>query len=127
MTTVIRPAWSPDDDRQRKLLADAVRLAQKARQADSAKWAAMLRARVAGVPDEVLCDQTEESRATLNRRYGPRRDMHVTWTGDNLAEVQTLQPQARISAGDSVEVPSSGEWFAVEIGGIVRGGDQSPT
>jgi hypothetical protein len=35
-------------------------------------WAAILRARNAGVPDKVICERTGWSRATLNRKFGPR-------------------------------------------------------
>lgn len=116
MTSVIRPTWSPEDDEQRKLLAEAVRLARKSRQADAAKWVGMLRARVAGVPDEVLCEQAEESRATLNRRYGPRRAMAVMWIGDNFDEVKALRPDVRLTAGGDLEierVDEPGTWVVV--------------
>jgi len=89
----------------------------------------MLRARVAGVPDEVLCDQTEESRATLNRRYGPRKAMTVTWTGDNLEEVQALRPDARLNEGGDLEVErgdAPGTFEVVGVNCLVRYRDQSP-
>ena len=116
MTTVIRPAWSPDSEEQRKLLAESVRNARKARQAESTKWVSILRARLAGVPDEVLCEQTEESRATLNRRYGSRRAMAVMWSGDNFDEVKALRPDARLNADGELEierVDQPGVWVVV--------------
>ncbi|MEU8158146.1 hypothetical protein AB0B94_31210 [Micromonospora sp. NPDC048986] len=120
---MIRTAWTPDDDEQRKALADATRLARKHRQAEAAKWAGMLRARVLGVPDEVLCDETGESRATLNRRFGPRRATAVTWSGDNFAEIQVLRPQARLTEGGDLELESTPEgngWVVVGRGYVVR-------
>lgn len=123
MTTVIRPAWSPDTDEQRKLLAEASRLARKERQTASAKWVTILRARLAGVPDEALCDHTEESRATLNRRFGSRRAMAVMWTGDNFDEVKTLRPDARLNADGDLEVErvsEPGVWVVVPLNYVVR-------
>jgi hypothetical protein len=68
-------------DEQEKLLAAAVAAAEKKHQAqqqanelEAVAWQAILEARNAGVPDEPLCDKTGFSRATLNRRYGTRRD-----------------------------------------------------
>jgi hypothetical protein len=78
VTVVPRPTTKLTDDQQR-LLAAAVESAQKSdaqqRAADEAKssaWAAIVEARNAGVPDDLLCDQTGFSRATLNRRFGTR-------------------------------------------------------
>jgi hypothetical protein len=70
--TVIRPTWSPETDEQRKALARAVRLAQQFEKAEAAMWEAIVEARKLGVPDVPLMDATGQSRATLNRRYGPR-------------------------------------------------------
>ena len=79
MTTVIRPTWTPASDEQRRLLAEAVQIAEAAKRAqaeaarlDEEMWAAILAARTGGIPDTVLCERTGQSRATLNRRYGPR-------------------------------------------------------
>jgi hypothetical protein len=72
VSTVIRPTWSPENDDQRKALAKAVRLAEAYEKAESAMWAAIVEARNLGVPDVPLTDATRQSRATLNRRYGPR-------------------------------------------------------
>jgi hypothetical protein len=69
---VIRPTWSPANDEQRRLLAEAERRAREFRRAEAAMWQAIVKAREADVPDTVLCERTEQSRATLNRRYGPR-------------------------------------------------------
>lgn len=80
MTTVPRPTTKLTDE-QRRLLAEAIEEARKSREARMAAettttraWQKILEAREAGVPDEMLCDETGFSRATLNRRYGPRRD-----------------------------------------------------
>jgi 2-methylcitrate dehydratase PrpD len=77
--TVIRPTWTAESEEQRKALAAAVRAAEAARKAEQAAkkaedamWAALLRARAAGVPDEPLCRETGASRATLNRKFGTR-------------------------------------------------------
>jgi hypothetical protein len=72
VSTVIRPVWSAKTEAQRKALAEAVRLARKADEAEEAAWAAILKARELDVPDLVLCEQTGRSRATLNRKYGAR-------------------------------------------------------
>lgn len=71
MTAVPRPTTKLNDE-QRRLLDVAVESARNARSADQAAWNAALAARRAGVPDELLCDETGLSRATLNRKYGPR-------------------------------------------------------
>lgn len=80
MTVVPRPITKLTDEQQR-LLAAAVEAARKSKEADRAAeqlkadaWQAILAARNAGVPDEPLCDETGFSRATLNRRFGTRRD-----------------------------------------------------
>jgi hypothetical protein len=64
---------------QRRLLREAVREARRSRDlqriADKAKesaWRKILGARNSGVPDPVLCEETQFSRASLNRKYGPR-------------------------------------------------------
>ena len=72
LIAVIRPNWSPSSPEQRALLADAVLAAAAADAAEEAAWAKIVAARNAGVPDTVICDQTNRSRATLNRRYGKR-------------------------------------------------------
>lgn len=97
MTRVIRPTWTPETDEQRQLLADAVRLARKAEQAERAMWLGILRARLADVADETLCEQAGASRATLNRRYGSRKAMAIMWTGENFEEIQLLRPDARLN------------------------------
>lgn len=72
MTAVPRPTTELTDE-QRRLLAVAVESAQKFRTAEQQAWDDAIAARSAGVPDELLCDETGLSRATLNRKYGPRR------------------------------------------------------
>lgn len=69
---VIRPTWSPETDEQRQLLAVAVEQAQIADIAEEKTWELIVAARKAGVPDLVLCERTNRSRSTLNRKYGPR-------------------------------------------------------
>jgi hypothetical protein len=79
VTAVPRPTTKLTDE-QRELLAAAIEEARKSREArmlaDTATdraWRKILEAREAGVPDELLCDETGFSRASLNRKYGPRR------------------------------------------------------
>ncbi|WP_213002675.1 hypothetical protein [Winogradskya consettensis] len=67
---------------QQKLLEAAITAAQKsdeaARQAkaiEEAAWDAIITARNAGVPDDLLCKQTGFSRATLNRKFGKRPEV----------------------------------------------------
>ncbi|PRX23694.1 hypothetical protein [Actinoplanes italicus] len=59
-------------DEQRRLLAVAVKSAKKARDTEDQAWTDAHAARVAGVPDTVLCEETGLSKSTLNRKYGPR-------------------------------------------------------
>lgn len=59
---------------QKAALTTAKRLADRHREAETAMWAAIKTARDLGVPDTRLCDETGQSRATLNRKYGPRPD-----------------------------------------------------
>ncbi|MGW4467459.1 hypothetical protein [Micromonospora sp. NPDC004704] len=73
MTDVIRPKIVHTED-QRALLAKAVAAARAADEAEEKAWEAIVEARQAGVLDTVLCEQTGRSRATLNRKYGPRPD-----------------------------------------------------
>jgi hypothetical protein len=74
VSTMIRPTWSPETDEQRRALAAAVKAAQQFAKAEAAMWAAIVEARNLGVPDTLLCDETGQSRATLNRRFGKRGD-----------------------------------------------------
>ncbi len=73
------------------------------------------------MPDEVLCDRTRQSRATLNRRYGPRNDMTVTWMGDNLNEVQVLRPDAQLNDRGDLELQlPDGTWEVAPLRSAVR-------
>jgi hypothetical protein len=76
VSAVIRPTWSGNAE-QRKLLEDAVEVTAKAdahiEKAREMGWAAIIKAREAGVPDKVICERTGWSRATLNRKFGPRQ------------------------------------------------------
>ncbi len=69
---MIRPAWR-STQRQQRLLDQAVATAKAADAADEKAWEAIRKARDAGVPDTILCEQTGRSRATLNRRFGNRQ------------------------------------------------------
>jgi hypothetical protein len=71
VTDVIRPKTQHTEE-QRRLLAEAVKAAQVADEAEERAWQAIKEARDAGVLDTLLCEQTGRSRATLNRRFGPR-------------------------------------------------------
>ncbi|MEU5965966.1 hypothetical protein ABZ777_32575 [Micromonospora parva] len=73
MTDVVRPKKVLTEEQQ-VLLAQAVADAKLADAAVEKAWASIKAARDAGVGDILLCDQTGWSRATLNRRYGPRAD-----------------------------------------------------
>lgn len=74
MTAVPRPTTKLTDE-QRRLLDQAVESANTYRDSEKQAWEDALAARKAGVPDELLCDETGLSRATLNRKYGPRREV----------------------------------------------------
>jgi predicted GIY-YIG superfamily endonuclease len=63
------------NSRQLGLLRVAAESVERARQAEHEAWDAALAARNAGVPDTVLCEETSLSRATLNRKYGPRQNV----------------------------------------------------
>ena len=80
MTAVPRPITKLTDE-QRRLLDQAVEAANKKHASqeqtdalDEAAWQRIVEARKGGVPDELLCDETWYSRASLNRKYGPRRE-----------------------------------------------------
>lgn len=68
---MIRPTWTGTPE-QKKKLAAAIAAARKADQQEEEAWRLIREARDAGVPDTVLCNQTDRSRATLNRRFGRR-------------------------------------------------------
>jgi hypothetical protein len=76
VTTVPRPTTKLTDEQQR-LLDEAVKTARELKaqiqELDQRIWDAALAARRAGVPDDLLCDETGLSRATLNRRFGNRK------------------------------------------------------
>ncbi|MEU8371240.1 GIY-YIG nuclease family protein [Micromonospora tulbaghiae] len=57
---------------QEQLLQDAAAAGEKADEADRKLWDAVQAARAGGVPDVLLCERSGVSRATLNRRLGPR-------------------------------------------------------
>lgn len=57
---------------QKAALAAAKKLADQHRKIEADMWAAIKTARDLRVPDTRLCDETGQSRATLNRKYGPR-------------------------------------------------------
>jgi hypothetical protein len=76
VTPVPRPITKLTDE-QRRLLNEAVKTARELKpqmqDLDQKIWDKALAARRAGVPDELLCDETGLSRATLNRRFGNRK------------------------------------------------------
>lgn len=59
---------------QEEQLQAAVEAGEQADEADRKLWEAVKAARAAGVPDMLLCERTGVSRATLNRRLGPRKN-----------------------------------------------------
>ncbi len=71
--SMIRPVVQLTAD-QKAALVRAKKLADQARKAEDEMWAAIKQARDLGVGDTRLCDETGASRATLNRRYGPRSE-----------------------------------------------------
>lgn len=58
---------------QEVLLRAAVCACEKAAEAERRAWKAVEAARWSGVPDPLLCEQSGVSRATLNRKLGPRK------------------------------------------------------
>jgi hypothetical protein len=70
---VIRPTFTPTAE-QRDAIDRAKRLALLVSDAEANMWAAIREARELGVPDVKLCNETGQSRATLNRKFGPRAD-----------------------------------------------------
>ncbi len=75
MNAVPRPITDLTHE-QRRLLEIAVESVKNLREATRRAWDDAIAARTAGVPDGLLCEQTGLSRATLNRRFGPRRQAH---------------------------------------------------
>lgn len=81
MTAVPRPVTKLTDE-QGKLLAEAIKAAKESNRAQKQAaeikdhaWQAILAARNAGIPDDLICKQTGFSRATLNRKFGTRPDV----------------------------------------------------
>lgn len=72
MPTVARPVVRLNADQQR-MLEEAVAAARRADQEEEETWQKIKAARDAGVPDTLLCERAKRSRATLNRRFGPRK------------------------------------------------------
>jgi len=66
-----RPVWRGSQV-QMKALAEARRLSEKRAGIEAAMWATLARGRQLDIPDTTLCDESGESRSTLNRRLGPR-------------------------------------------------------
>lgn len=57
---------------QKAALVAAKKLADQHRKIEADMWAAIKAARDLGIADTRLCEETGQSRATLNRKYGPR-------------------------------------------------------
>lgn len=70
---VIRPRWTGTDEQER-ILSETIREFQAARDHEEAGWVKAQKAREAGVPDTVICQRADISRATLQRKLGPRPD-----------------------------------------------------
>lgn len=70
---MIRPVWSATEE-QRNQLAHAVKTAKAAKQMETEAWEEIRKARDLGIPDTVICEETGWSRATLNRKFGARRE-----------------------------------------------------
>ncbi|MDP9799324.1 hypothetical protein J2S43_007836 [Catenuloplanes nepalensis] len=68
---MVRPKWTGSEE-QLRALSEAVEARRSASDAEEASWLKMQAARVAGVPDELLCEQTNTSRSKLNRKLGAR-------------------------------------------------------
>jgi hypothetical protein len=63
---------------QAPILAKLRASAERARELEKEAWEAILIARQAGVPDVMLCEKTQISRSTLNRKFGPRSTVRAT-------------------------------------------------
>lgn len=72
MRTVIRPTFKPTKE-QSDLMSRTKAAWKAATQAEEKAWQLTQALREADVPDTAMCEQIDElSRATLNRRLGPR-------------------------------------------------------
>jgi hypothetical protein len=70
---MIRPRWTGTDE-QEQVLAEAVQEFQAARDHEQGGWSKAQQARALGVPDTVICQRADISRATLQRKLGHRPD-----------------------------------------------------
>lgn len=68
---VIRRAWRGDDEQER-VMADVVHEFEQALSHEDAGWHKIQHAREIGIPDPEICRRANISRATLNRKLGPR-------------------------------------------------------
>lgn len=68
---VIRPSWTGSAEQER-LLEAAVAAVAASRKAEEDAWKAVQEARRVGVPDLVLVRRADLSKATMNRKLGPR-------------------------------------------------------
>lgn len=78
--SMIRPTFSPTSNQlaatreAKRLAAQLKRLTAQVEEVEAKMWLAIKNARDAGVPDVLLCDETGQSRATLNRKFGARTE-----------------------------------------------------
>jgi hypothetical protein len=71
--SVIRPTFRADDEQER-LIEQARQAWREVAEAEDRAWQEVATLREAGIPDLVICERIEQvSRATLNRRLGPRQ------------------------------------------------------
>ncbi|MER7280521.1 GIY-YIG nuclease family protein [Dactylosporangium sp. NPDC000244] len=66
-----RPAWR-GSPAQMAALANARRLSRELAAINTARWDLIAHGRALGIPDTTLCEESGESRSTLNRRLGTR-------------------------------------------------------
>ena len=72
MPSVIRPTFQPTAE-QLRLMETVDKAWAEVEAAETKAWQATQALRVAGIPDLAICDRYEQvSRATMNRRLGPR-------------------------------------------------------
>lgn len=128
MTVMSRQPWTPEtaSERQLRLRQIAIEAFRNADQETERALLAAGAAHAAGVPMEDLAEQTGRSRATLFR-HAKKPANAALWTGDNLADVQAVRPEARVNADGELEVErvnGPGRWVVVPVGYVVhrRGG-----
>jgi hypothetical protein len=73
---MVRRRWRGSDEQERLLAGIGKQFDDLHRREDKV-WANVQRARELGIPDTVICQRSEISRATLQRRLGHRPDLGI--------------------------------------------------